>query len=213
MKKTEMSSTAPTKEKNKEKSKQQILDAVGKLLVEKGYAALKVNDIATTAKLDKKLIYRYFGSTEQLLDEFVKSRDFWSNVNDERAPQPINDGGKAFTKAMFHEQFDTIFENKEFQHVLLWRLSQQRQSLQKLVEQQEASGELLFEHIIQPQFKENTPTFRAISAIIISGLYYLDMSTAHNSSIFCGLDMASTEGRNEVKKAIDFLVEQTYQHL
>jgi len=213
MKKPEMPSKAPTKAKNKEKSKQQILDAVGKLLVEKGYAALKVNDIANTAKLDKKLIYRYFGSTEQLLDEFLKSRDFWSNVNDERAPQPINDGGEAFTKAMLHEQFDVIFENKEFQQVLLWRLSQQRQSLQKLVEQQEASGEQLFEYIIQPRFKENTPTFRAISAILISGLYYLDMSTANNGSVFCGLDMASTEGRNEVKKAIDFLVEQTYQNL
>ncbi|RYF76746.1 MAG: TetR/AcrR family transcriptional regulator, partial [Cytophagaceae bacterium] len=49
--------------RNKEKSKQRLLDAVGKLLKSKGYAALKVNDIAATAGLDKKLIYKYFGGT------------------------------------------------------------------------------------------------------------------------------------------------------
>ncbi len=212
MEKRDKPTTTTGREKNKEKSKQEILDAVGKLLVERGHAALKVNDIAAKAGLDKKLIYRYFGNTELLLDEFIQSRDFWSNV-DSKALPATSDGGEAFTKAMLHEQFDIIFENREFQHVLLWRLSQQRSSLQKLVEQQEASGEQLFQDIIQPHFKDSTPTFRAISAILISGLYYLDLSTAHNGSTFCGIDMASPEGRDEVKKAIDFLVEQTYKHL
>jgi len=198
------------KTKNREERKKEILAAVGRILTTKGYAALKVNDIASMAGLDKKLIYRYFGSTEKLLDEYVQSRDFWSNVTINEDTPAINDGGMYLVQLMMKAQFDTVFENKEFQHVLLWRLSQQRSSLQKLVEQQEANGEQLFAQFIQPYFKENTRTFRAISAILISGLYYLNMSTAHNGSIFCGLDMASPEDRNEIKKAIDLLVEQTY---
>jgi AcrR family transcriptional regulator len=43
--------------RNKERSKQQFLDAVGNILKTKGYRYLKVNEIAATAGLDKKLIY------------------------------------------------------------------------------------------------------------------------------------------------------------
>ncbi|MCH5685732.1 TetR/AcrR family transcriptional regulator [Niabella sp. W65] len=39
--------------RSKEKSKQKLLNAVGKLLKTKGYTGLKVNDIAATAGLDK----------------------------------------------------------------------------------------------------------------------------------------------------------------
>lgn len=210
MKKTDTPSPQKIKTKNREKSKKEILAAVGRLLTTKGYAALKVNDIAAMAGLDKKLIYRYFGSTEKLLDEYVQSRDFWSNVTVGEDTPAINDGGRNLVQTMMKAQFDTVFENKEFQHVLLWRLSQQRSSLEKLVEQQEANGEQLISKFIQPHFQQHTRTFRAISAILISGLYYLNMSTAHNGSVFCGLDMASPEDRNEIKKAIDLLIEQTY---
>ncbi|RTZ46386.1 TetR/AcrR family transcriptional regulator [Chryseobacterium arthrosphaerae] len=40
--------------RNKERSKKKFLDAVGKILKTKGYAGLKVNDIAATAGVDKK---------------------------------------------------------------------------------------------------------------------------------------------------------------
>ncbi|WP_199118074.1 TetR/AcrR family transcriptional regulator [Pedobacter sp. ASV28] len=209
----EKPNTDSNREKSREKSKQQLLDAVGKLLRTKGYAALKVNDIAATAGLDKKLIYRYFGSTDQLLDDYVLSQDFWSNIKGDKVPHVITDGGQGFVKDMLHEQFDTVFNNKELQKVLLWRLSQQRSSLKRLADEQELTGEQLFESIIHPHFQEKTATFRAISAILVSGLYYLNMTTAHNGSIFCGLDMASTEGRNEIKKALSFLIDQTYENL
>jgi DNA-binding transcriptional regulator YbjK len=211
--KDEKPTTDLNREKNREKSKQQLLDAVGKLLRTKGYAALKVNDIAATAGLDKKLIYRYFGSTDQLLDEYVLSQDFWSNVKGEKVPVSITDGGQSFVKEMFHAQFDTVFKNKELQKVLLWRLSQQRSSLKKLADEQEVTGDQLFDGIIEPHFKEKTPNFRAISAIIVSGLYYLNMTTAHNGSIFCGIDMESPDGRNQIKEAVSFLIDQTYEHL
>lgn len=61
-----------TQVRNKENTKQLFLDAVGELLRTRGFSALKVNDIAATAGLDKKLIYKYFGGRDQLLDQYLK---------------------------------------------------------------------------------------------------------------------------------------------
>ena len=46
--------TIPAKIRNKENSKQQFLDAVGKILRTEGYSALKINNIASITGLDKK---------------------------------------------------------------------------------------------------------------------------------------------------------------
>jgi hypothetical protein len=197
--------------RSKEKSKQKLLNAVGKLLKTKGYTGLKVNDIAATAGLDKKLIYNYFGGTSQLIDEYIRSHDFWSNIVE--VPSPICDGGEALTKEMLISQFDYMFKNKEFQRIILWRLSESRKALKKLTDKQEENGERLFEAIVDPHFGKNAARYRAITALLVSGLYYLNMYQAVNGSIFCGLDMKSEEGRNEVKEAVKFLIEQAYRNL
>jgi len=197
--------------RSKEKSKQKLLNAVGKLLRTKGYTALKVNDIATTAGLDKKLIYNYFGGTDQLIDEYIRSNDFWSNISN--TPTSITDGGEALTKEMLSSQFEYMFKNKEFQRIIIWRLSESRKSLRKLTDKQEENGERLFQSIVDPHFGDNAKRYRAITAVLISGLYYLNMYQAVNGSVFCGLDMKSEEGRNEVKEAVNFLIEQAYRNL
>lgn len=201
------------RERSKDKSKQQFLDAVGKILKTKGHAGLKVNDIAATAGLDKKLIYKYFGGTDQLLDEYLRAQDFWSNVQPESPVEEINDGGQEFIRQMLLRQFDYVAKNKEFQKVLIWGLSQQRKSLKKLRDEQEKNGEFLLKSIMDPHFGERADTCRAILAILVSGIYYLDMYPTVNGSVFCGLDLKSREGRVKVEEAISFLLEQTYTHL
>lgn len=200
-----------TSVRNKEKSKQRLLDAVGKLLKSKGYSALKVNDIAATAGLDKKLIYKYFGGMDQLIDEYIQAQDFWSNVDYREGSEA--DGGLAFTKEMFHAQFDYVHKNKAFQKLILWGLSEQRKSLKQLTDTQEANGELLFEKIIEPHFGNKTRQFRAISAIMVAGLYHLNLFANVNGSVFCGIDIKNKTDREEIKKAVSFLLEQTYKEL
>ena len=202
-----------TRERNKDKSKQQFLDAVGKILKTKGYQALKVNDIAATAGLDKKLIYKYFGGTDQLLDEYIRTQDFWSNVKMEASDDEITDGGQAFSIHHLLEQFDYVYKNEELQKVLLWRLSESRKSLKKLTEDQEANGEQLFKSVGDIYFGDHARDFRAVMAILVSGAYYLNLYSAVNGSIFCGLDLKQTEDRDTIKQALSFLVEQAYASL
>lgn len=202
--------------RNKERSKKKFLDAVGKILKTKGHAGLKINDIAATAGVDKKMIYTYFGGMDGLMDEYLRSQDYWVQVTKEEVEKMkpnIEDGGRTFIEAMLLSQFDYVYTNKEAQKLLLWTISEPRKSLKKLIDNQEQNGEYIFELMMTPHFKEKMDIYRSIMAIMVSGLYYLNMYSSLNGSVFCGVDMNSPEGRASVKRAISFLVEQTYNNL
>ncbi|UTX49856.1 TetR/AcrR family transcriptional regulator [Chryseobacterium sp. MA9] len=202
--------------RNKERSKKNFLDAVGKILRTRGHAALKVNDIAATAGVDKKMIYTYFGGIDGLIDEYIRSQGYWSKVtiNEiEKIKPKLDDGGKSFMEEMLLSQFDYVYNSKEAQKLLLWRISEPRKSLRKLTDIQEENGEYIFKLLMDPHFKKNVEEVRSIMAILVSGLYYLNMYSAMNGSIFCGIDVDTSKGREKIKKAISFLLNQTYENL
>ena len=66
--------------RDKDQTKQKILQAVGKLLATGG--GLGVNVIAREAGVDKVLIYRYFGGLPELLRAFMTSGEFWPEFED-----------------------------------------------------------------------------------------------------------------------------------
>ncbi len=202
--------------RNKERSKKKFLDAVGKILKTKGYSGLKVNDIAGTAGVDKKMIYTYFDGIDGLIDEYIRSQDYWIKVTTDKMDEiipDINDGGEQFIREMLLSQFDYVYDNKEAQKLLLWSISEPRKSLRKLIDTQEENGEYVFENVFEPYFKERSEDLRAVMAIMVAGLYYLNIFSSVNGSIFCGLDMNSAEGRSKIKNAISFLVRRTYENL
>ena len=199
--------------RNKDKSKQQFLDAVGKLIMESGFTALKVNDIATTAGLDKKLIYRYFGGKNQLIDEYISSLDFWSNVKKEDAPTKITDGGLEFSKYSLTQQFDYISNNAEFKKILLWGLYESREPLKRIADERELNGEILFTNITDPFFGKEAVTYRAVMALLISGNYYLNMFAGVNGNTFCGIDITTPEGKEQIKKAMAMVIDLLYKNL
>ncbi|MDR4950930.1 TetR/AcrR family transcriptional regulator [Chryseobacterium sp. ES2] len=202
--------------RNKERSKKKFLDAVGKILRTKGYTALKVNSIAATAGVDKKMIYSYFGGIDGLIDEYIRSQDYWSKVTIEeigKIKPKLDDGGKSFMEEMLLSQFDYVYSSKEAQKLLLWRLSEPRKSLKKLTETQEENGEYIFKLLMDSHFKDNAEDVRSIMAIMVSGLYYLNMFSSLNGSIFCGIDVNTPKGRDKIKKAISFMLHHTYENL
>lgn len=59
-----------------------ILDAVGTILSRKGFGHLGVNSVAREARVDKVLIYRYFGGMSQLLRAYFSRRKYWPSTSD-----------------------------------------------------------------------------------------------------------------------------------
>jgi AcrR family transcriptional regulator len=196
--------------RDKEKTKQKLLAAVGKILRVKGYSGLKVSKIAAVAGFDKKLIYEYFGSTDKLIDEYIKSQDYWSKFNPNVEEEKVTTIGKEVLTQGILMQFESLKKNKELQKIILWELSESKPILKKLVQQREDVGAELFA-VTDPIFGENAKRFRAILALIVSGAYYLNLYPAYNANEFCGLDMKTDEGRSEIEKAIIDIVDFAYQ--
>ena len=202
--------------RNKERSKKKFLEAVGKILKTKGHTALKINDIAAIAGVDKKMIYTYFEGMDGLMDEYIQSQNCWEELTTPELGEinpKTDDGGKAFIEEMLISQFDNAHDNREMQKLILWRLSEPRKSLIKLTSQQEENREYLFKLMIDSHFRDYAQKFRSIIAVMLSGLYYLNMYASVNGSIFCGVDINCPADREKIKKAISFLLEKSYEKL
>lgn len=196
--------------RDKEKTKQKLLNAVGKIIKTKGYSGLMVSKIAAVAGFDKKLIYEYFGSTDKLIDEYIRSQDYWSQYNHD-PDMDLSDGGRQMSKSALLNQFESLRKNKELQKIIVWELSESRPILKKLVDQREEVGELLFKNITDPYFGERSEEYRAITALLVAGIYHLNLYTGHNGTTFCGLNLKTDEGRKKIEEAIEGIIDYAYQ--
>ncbi|MDY0931386.1 TetR/AcrR family transcriptional regulator [Chryseobacterium sp. CFBP8996] len=195
--------------RDKEKTKQKLLNAVGKILKTKGYSGLMVSKIAAVAGFDKKLIYEYFGSTDKLIDEYIKSQDYWSRFEPD-GNVDLSDGGKEMSKLAILNQFESLKKNKELQKILVWEMSESRPILKKLLDQREEVGEELFKNITDPHFGDKSEEYRAITAILVAGIYHLNLYTGHNGTTFCGIEMKTEEGRKKIEKALVDIIDFAY---
>lgn len=195
--------------RDKEKTKQKLLNAVGKILKTKGYSGLMVSKIAAVAGFDKKLIYEYFGSTDKLIDEYIRSQDYWSKF-ELGEDVDLSDGGREMSKLAILNQFENLKKNKELQKILVWEMSESRPILKKLLDQREEVGEELFKNITDPHFGDKAEEYRAITAILVAGIYHLNLYTGHNGVTFCGIEMKTEEGRKKIEKALVDIIDFAY---
>lgn len=199
--------------RDKEKTKERLLAAVGKIIQTTGYQGLKVSAIAKEAGCDKKLIYDYYGSTEDLITEYVRQQDYWNKVGIAPDYTPTPEETKEFTKELVLQQYEMLRQNKELQKIILWELSEENYILRQLADEREKQGELLFQHLTDDLFKDSDVNLRAIMAILISGAYYLNLHTEVNGSTFCGINLKTKDGREEIQQVFKKIIEWTFKNI
>ena len=62
--------------KDRELTQQKILQAVDNIIANDGFERLGVNAIAQKAGVSKMLIYRYFGGLDDLIAQYLLSKDY-----------------------------------------------------------------------------------------------------------------------------------------
>lgn len=68
----ELRSNITTRNEQKEKRRQEILNSGLDLFIHKGFTATKISDIAKKAKMSVGLLFHYFKSKEHLYEELIK---------------------------------------------------------------------------------------------------------------------------------------------
>lgn len=192
--------------KNRAQTEQKLINAVGVILVEKGYNGLGVNAIAKEAGVDKKLIYRYFGNVSVLIETYMLQKDYWNTIFKTVIPSreaiadknfPISD----FLTATLQSQLDFFYKEAEMQNIILWGLSEKNELLQAMTISREELGDRILNYT-DTLFDNDELNFRAVMALLVAGIYHLVLHAKGNGVSFCGIDINSKDGRASIKQAI-----------
>ncbi len=192
--------------RNKQRTKEKIIKATEVVFKEKGYTGLNTANITKEAGVNHTLIRKYFGSLENLIEEYVKQKDFWQLSNNERINNLLKNKqnpSKFDIVLLLNDMFDKIFKGEELQKILLWELSEDNEIMKKVAQEREILGEGLFS-LLNGNDKFD---LRATLAVQIAGLYYLSIHAKSNGSSFCGININTTEGRQRIINSVENIVD------
>ncbi|MEJ2903102.1 TetR/AcrR family transcriptional regulator [Pedobacter panaciterrae] len=199
---------------DKDRSKQKLIQAVGIVIQDKGYTGLTVTNISKAAGLDRKLIKLYFGSVDNLIEIYVKSKDYWVAATGDAGIMIENNQGKdtkQILKNLLLNQLDYFYENEEMQKIVLWQISQRSQIMYQVCEEREQLSSTFFA-LTDKELKGNDVDLRAIAGLLVAGIYYMVLHAKTTDSLFCEIDINNPEGMKRIKEAISLVLEYAYSN-
>ncbi|WPV01924.1 hypothetical protein SNE26_09075 [Mucilaginibacter sp. cycad4] len=158
--------------------------------------------------MSKKLIYRYFGNVNYLIETYVIENDYWLTFSKrllERVEQGVPPTTQAFIADVLKNQFSYFLNEKEMQRLILWEISTNSLLMKSIHNAREAAGQGLLE-MTDEHFKNNQVNFRAIAALLVGGIYYIVLHIQSNGGMFCDLDINSEKAQGEIRHAIEQIV-------
>lgn len=199
---------------DKDRSKQKLIHAVGIVIQNKGYTGLTVTNISKAAGLDRKLITLYFGSVDNLIEIYVKSKDYWVAAAGNAGNMIENNEGKdtkRILENLLFNQLDYFYGNEEMQKIVLWQISQRSQIMYQVCEEREQLSSTFFA-LTDKELQGNNVDLRAIAGLLVAGIYYMVLHAKTTDSLFCEIDINKPEGMKRIKEAISLVLEYAYSN-
>lgn len=193
---------------DKDRSKQKLIQAVGTVIKTKGYTGLTATNISKTAGLDRKLVTLYFGSVDNLVEIYVRSKDYWVAASGELGDLTEKDT-KQILESLLLNQLDYFYGNEEMQKIVLWQISQRSQIMFQVCEEREELGSRFFA-LTDKELKNKDIDLRAIVGLLVAGIYHLVLHAKTTDSLFCEIDINKPEGMKRIKDAISLVLGYAY---
>ena len=202
-----------TSPKNKEETKRRLIQAVGERIKSAGIYGMKISHVAKLAQVDRKLIYRYFGSIDNLIEAYVVENDYWM-IYAENMKKLIREnsyaGSQELITAVLQNQFKYFMSEKEMQRLILLELSTNSPIMKSIHNVRESMGQEFLELTDKHFQGSKNVNFRAIGALLVGGIYYTILHTVYNGGKFTDIDITSDDGQKEMLKAIEQIVDWAY---
>lgn len=194
---------------DKERSKLKLINAVGKVLRDKGYTGLTATNIAKSAGLSRRLITIYFNSVDDLIETYVRNKDYWTAASgnvEEMIKENETNNSKKIIDYLLQNQLDYFYNNPEMQKIILWEISQKTKIMYEVCEDRERLGSKIFE-IADKEFEDNSVDIRAVTALLVAGIYYMVLHSKSTDTLFCGIDINQPEGMDRIKNTITSILQ------
>jgi AcrR family transcriptional regulator len=201
------------KQRDKEQTKRKLLQAVGDIIAEKGYAGLGVNKIAKVAGVDKKLIYRYFGDMNTLIETYILEKDYWltfARKLQESAEVQTPEMAICLISSILERQLNFFYDHEEMQRIILEEITKKNALLTSISNIREKLGDSLLK-LTDPHFEGSEVNFRAVGALLVSGIYYLVLHAKTNGSTVSGIDINTESGKKEIIKTIHQIIQWSFK--
>lgn len=192
-------------EKDRESTERKLLEAVGEIIIKHGFDKVGINAIASKAGVSKVLIYRYFGSIDNIIVEYLSQNDFWLSFS---VDFPKDENLKGFIKKMFRDQIIQMRSSRLEQELYRWELTNHNGVIEKLRLKREAKGITLIT-IISQLAKHPQEEVAAIATLLSAAISYLVL-LSDNCSMYNGIDLQSDKGWDQLASGIDLLVDKWY---
>lgn len=195
---------------DKEKSKQKLINAVGNVLETKGYAGLTATNIAKAAGLSRRLITMYFSSVDDLIEIYVRNKDYWTEASGNVSKVVEENQGrntKIIIDYLLQNQLDYFYNSSEMQKLILWEISAKTKIMYEVCDDRERLGEKIFD-LADQEFKNTDVDLRAVSGLLVAGIYYMVLHAKSTNTLFCGIDINTPEGMQRIKKAIRAMLQK-----
>lgn len=197
---------------NKSRTMNKLIQAVGIVLKNKGYTGLTVSNITAEAGVDRKLVSVYFGSVNNLIETYIKGKNYWDTIN-ESAINLLTTAPETSTRLILENllltQLEHFTNDDEMQKIVLWQISENTELMAHVTANREEIYPLLFPKADQ-ELKDQHVDLRAISSILVAGIYYLVLHTKTTNSTFCEIDLTTDQGMGRIKTTIKKILEDTY---
>ena len=182
-------------DRDRGRTEEDLLSAVGRLLAKSGFDDVGVNAVAREAGVDKVLIYRYFGKLPDLLRAFAERGGHWPTdaelLGDDAPADPAELAAHVLVR------FGRAIRSRpETLSIMRRELSERNPLTDALAEAREQQALRLAERI--GDLGVDAP---AVGAIIAAGLTYLALR-APTVQAYNGVDLHSDEGWLRIERAV-----------
>jgi len=189
-------------------TEKRLLEAVSHIIENDGFTKIGVNRIASRARCDKVLIYRYFGGLDGLLVEWAKRHDYYSFAYSEfidTIKQSEKEDIRQIVKDVLFRQLHYLKDNVLMQQLLIWELSG-HSSFKGILEERERIGYKLQEELNKSLDIGDDNDMSV--AIIISAINYIVLFTRQYHKLN-GIDFSKPEAWSRmetmISKYVDFI--------
>jgi AcrR family transcriptional regulator len=196
-------------ERDRDKKKEKILRALGRMLRKNGFESVGVNAVAREAKVDKVLIYRYFGGLPGLLSAFAQEAEYWPSAEDltggpGREAESTEHAVSA--RRMILSFCRYIREHSLTRELLRWELIESNELTRILADHRETEGLM-----VMKLFENNRSVdVHALTAILTAGIIYLSLCAKH-IGYFNGVDIQSDRGWRRIEKTAAWIVDTAFK--
>lgn len=194
-------------------TKRKFLDAVGTILTEQGFSAIRTNNIARLLGKDKNLIRYHFGSLNGLLKSYIQDKDYWKPFFERFRFSDNPDAREIETLfvGLMQENFRVFSASEEMQKIIHWQISEASALMRSISDEREVEGEKLLK-MATPYFSESGVNFKAVIALLLGGSYYIVMQHKAINGVVSGIDLNSEKDRSDVLVAIEKIVEWSWKY-